>query len=94
MDIFLPGNELYEGAVSYPVPQGVWISDSLYPLLPAEYKVIASFSLEDRGYPLPPQIRKYIFNEWFNDPKAISGGSFFVYFMSKKYQFPKISIIP
>lgn len=92
LHIYLFHGGFYEGNVSYPVPYGVWISDSLWSLLPADYSVVAGFEFEDRGYPIPPQIRKYIEDEWRADPEAITG--LYMFYTSQKYKYPKVSIIP
>jgi len=89
--IYLFEGGFYEGTVSYIIPQGVWIGDSLWPLLPNTYMVVAGFEFEDRGYPIPPQIREYIEFEWRTDLEAISG--FYMYYTSKKYKYPKVQII-
>ncbi len=80
----------YDGNASYPIPEGDFI-DPFFPLDPDDYTVVAPFEFLDRGYPVPQQIRDYIFENWFNDPES---GDLYLDSIPNKYKYPQITIIP
>lgn len=90
LDIFLYPAGVRTATVGYVIPSGAWLPDTLYPLLPAEYIVIAFFEIKDRDAPIFVKVDNFIFNNW---PNIHIGKEPEIDRFPNKYKYPKVSII-
>lgn len=89
IDIF-PGG-YYEGNAIYTIPEGEYINQNLYPLLPDEYLVTTGFFIEGRlTSPFQSKFSNYVLEEWYKIHRGISPQ---YDFFPNKYRFPHIDII-
>ena len=89
-DIFIFPGGTYEGSAIRPVPSGMYISNTLWPLLPAEYIVEASFFIKDRPYDIPEKMDLFRRKYW---DQLHRGKSPKLDFVPNKYEWPHVNII-
>lgn len=74
--------------VAYLVPAGTY--NGVWPLLPAEYIVVAVFSIKDRPVSIPNKMERFIKYHW---QELHRGPSPQLDYFPNKYEFPHINII-
>lgn len=86
--IEIPPGSYFEGQVSYLVPPGVLIDDTLYPLHPGEYVVYFGFLTHGYGN-LPHEMQQFIIYEWEDYHRGFPQ----YYNKPNKFELPKVLII-
>ena len=90
LDIFIFVGGVMKVTVTWLVPSGTYLINDFWPLLPAEYLVVAVFFIEDRPAAIPDRMKSFIHNHW---EELHRGPSPQLDVFPNKYEFPHINII-